>query len=241
LLQAIANEALPKFYRAVLIDLMQTIFVDYEPNRAVRMLNPICMRSSPNEFEINISGALQIKGIFDIFPELRPNQDYNDIKKAAIQMLIQQDMLTTGNPDKCKLCCSLLSLALYLLKCGKYTHMPNAHGVSIAVYPEGTLSNRVSTQIMPRTMIKQLRELLDVIVSLLDTAGETSFVQNEHTTSIVDAKLQILDMCLLLFDYRLNARMHSAFATYNSSYSKLEKEGTRKSLKVSNSSTKTCY
>lgn len=51
-------------------------------------------------------------------------------------------------------------------------------------------------------------------------SAETSFIRNEFTTPIVDAKLQILDMCLTLFDYRMNARMHKVFATYDSCYSK---------------------
>lgn len=123
--------------------------------------------SSPVQFKIDSHDALQIKGIFDNFPELRPSRDYGVVKTIVIDELRQQGAFETSDPDKSMFCRAMLSILSFLLSCGMYTHETDTQGISTALYPEGMAVG----QVMPLLMQQQLGALLDVIVDLLDNAG----------------------------------------------------------------------
>ena len=162
--------------------LLKRIYIDCEPNSKVRMLDPIFMFSSSpsapvHKFEIVDHQALRIKGIFDSFPELRPDREYRELKVLVIDALRQEGAFETPNPDKSEFCSALLSVQSCLLSTGKYTHATDENGISTVLYPEGTFQRKLSSepsvaQIMAPAMRDQLVELIGVIVHLLDTAGQ---------------------------------------------------------------------
>ena len=234
---------LPKFYRAILVDLVRIVYVDCEPNAVVRMLDPIFLRTTPSRYTAEPDNDLQINGRFDAFPELRPDGSYPDAKRIMIDIM-KQHRFDTPDSDSSEFCNAVLSSLALLLQFGKFTHLTDSNGVSTAAYIEGVMGGAANYETMPPGMKENMLELLHAVVGLLDTsrecicftwryvnldcpelAGETDFTVTKYTHPIVQAKLQILDMCMFLFDYRMNARMHCAFATYTSIFTQLEERG----------------
>ena len=204
------------------------------------MLDPIFLRTTPSRYTAEPDNDLQINGRFDAFPELRPDGSYPDAKRIMINIM-KQHRFDTPDSDSSEFCNAVLSSLRLLLQFGKFTHLTDSNGVSTAAYIEGAMGGAAHYEIMPPGMKENMLELLHAIVGLLDTSreficftwrcvdlecpGETDFTVTKYTHPIVQAKLQILDMCMFLFDYRMNARMHCAFATYTSIFTQLEERG----------------
>lgn len=115
-----------------------------------------------------------------------------------------------------------------LLRFGKYTHVSDEQGISKPVYGND----------MPKDRKQKMIELLGTVADLLACESESAYFPQFHADGlrytycvgddafdpmlhegvgpIVAAKLELLDMCLCFFDYRMNARMHTVFKTFGS-------------------------
>ena len=161
----------------MLLDLMQGIYMDCEPNRTVQMINPILMRTKvSNRFELTENESLQTRGIFDSFPALRPTGKYKDVKADILQVLKCSGNMNSSDFDKNMWCRSIVSALCFLLQCGLYTHVFDDNGAPTVAYPQGAFDGypTTSSEIMPPSMCAELHELLDVTVELLSTAGTAS-------------------------------------------------------------------
>ena len=169
MMASISNEALPDVFRARVTNLVRVLYIDREP-----LENHLPLEMHRIWAEANICDPVSRwtkANPWAQWPHLQPSEGFQDLKNFMAKYFQENSVMDSENPYQNDLIMELLKTAHAMLRFGLYF---NADGT--------------------RDLNLVSRQLLEALVGVLDSDGESIFVYEGRTASIISAKMEILDI-----------------------------------------------
>ena len=189
LLHMLGDSSLPDRYRAAVGDLLITLYIDREPNEYIQPISFIRVWSETKEASPALESEWTVADPYEKFPQLAPAPGFQGVKDVINELLAGVQSFGAMLPEECCLYEVVLGIALKLLQFGCFHKDSQAD-------------------------LETMSDMLDVLLTILETNGETDFEYNDTTKSIFNAKLCVCMVCEFMFDCRVERRMSMVLSAY---------------------------